>query len=280
MDRRIIILLIIPVICWSNNLGDYYAEKGYFFEAITEYKRELFLSDSTNRDELQYKISKLYYRAGKNKMAEKYALEVVFNEDKTELDNSSLILIAKIHWDNYNYTAFRNTLDFLNQKTDSIFKQELKYIKAWSYYYDAEWEQGNQLIKSLDYNFKKYLLQDIRAVEKVPQKSKTFALITSGIIPGTGQLYAGDYENAAFSFLLVGSIGGSIVWNVIKKAYGVALAKYLFLFTRYHRGGLKNLGHKIDQDNISRIGDYLHRISQKYPDPIEKLENLKIKPMK
>lgn len=274
MDRRITILFFLPFLIMASDLGDHFAEKGYDFEAITEYKRQLYLSDNCNQDELLYKIGKIYQKADKDKQAEKYLLDGIFNEQKTDRDNQSLILLARIHWYNYDYAAFRNTLDYLGKRVGKQKTQDVQYILAWSYYYDANWKKGNQIINSLDLPFKNELLADISAVENVPQKSKQFALISSGILPGSGQLYAGDYENAVFSFLLVGSIGGSIIWNIIQKAYGIAVVKYLFLYTRYYRGGLNNLAHKIEKDNIDRIGYYLKKISQKYPDPIEKLENL------
>ncbi|MCF7885035.1 MAG: hypothetical protein K9M80_00950 [Candidatus Marinimicrobia bacterium] len=274
MDRKIIIYTLFPLLLFGNELGDMFAKNGYYFEAITEYKRELSLNNNVNRDSLLFKISQLYYQSEKREQAEKYALKIVFNNQESKLETKSLILLAKIHWDKYDYTAFRNTLDFINTRTDSVYICDIHYIKAWSYYYDADWKKGNQIVKSLNLEYKNSLLKDIQAVQSVPQKSKQFAVVASSIIPGSGQLYAGDYENAAFSFLLVGSIGGSIIWNVIQHAYGIALVKYIFLFNRYYKGGLHNLANKIEKDNINRIGNYLKKIGKRYPDPIEKLEKI------
>ena len=273
MDKKIIILAVLLNLLLAEDIADHFREKQYYFEAITEYKRKLY-KKKQNRDSLLFKIGHIYYSVDKRKKAEKYLLELLFNEEKTILDNRALILVARLHWKNYDYSAFRNTLDFLNRKTDSLYNNDINYIKAWSYYYDAKWEEGNRIIEKINPVFKDSLLKDIHQVQNVPQKSKLFALISSSVIPGTGQLYAGDYENAGFSFLLVGSIGGSIVWNVIQQAYGIAVVKYLFLFTRYYRGGLHNLAGKIERENIDRIGNYLKEIANKYPDPMEQLEGL------
>src|SRR6056297_3106450 len=205
MDRKLVILLFWPFLIMASDLGDHLVEKNYDFEAITEYKRQLYVSDSCNQDELLYKIGNVYQKAGKDKKAEKHLLDAIFNDQKSELDNHCLVLLARIHWDNYDYTAFRNTLDYLENRVGENKIEDVNYILAWSYYYDANWEKGNQILNSLELPFKNELIDDISAVKDVPQKSKHFALISSGIIPGTGQLYAGDYENAAFSFLLVGS---------------------------------------------------------------------------
>jgi len=60
----------------------------------------------------------------------------------------------------------------------------------------------------------------------------------------------------------------------VEEAYFIAATKYLFLFSRYSRGGLRNIARKIDRDNINRVGDYLKTVSVKYPSPIELLERL------
>jgi len=87
----------------------------------------------------------------------------------------------------------------------------------------------------------------------------------TNILPGSGQLYAGDYENALYSFLLVGVITASLIGNIYQKAYLVALVKYLFLYSRYFKGGLGNLVRKIDRENVSVIGGYLKRYLKNTP---------------
>jgi len=259
----------------SQNLGDYYAGKKYYFEAITEYKRQLFTKDYTNKDKVLYKISLLYFRSNRKVKAETYLTQAIFNKKHTDYDINCYILAAKIHWDNYDYKIFRNTLTQLQTTLDSGRCDTLEYIKAWSYYYNAQWKQGNQIIDSLNLSFSDSLLADINRIAHIPQKSKVLAGIMSTILPGSGNLYAGDHKNALLTFGLVGSIGGSIIWNIIKRAYFVAASKYLFLFRRYYKGSRKNLLHKIEKENVSRIGDYLKSISSHYPDPIKKLQEMK-----
>jgi len=274
--RRIILLAIvaIPTLLLTQTLGDYYASQGHYFEAITEYKRQLFLREYSSADKILYKIGSAYYSGGKTTAAETPLLEALGNPEQSTADIKCLLLLAKIHWDNYDYEALRNTLDYLAQRSPIIAQSELDYIKAWSYFYEAQWQAGLKILDTLEIEHKAGLIRSIAAVDSVPQKSKKLALIMSTVFPGSGQLYAGDYKNAIFSFLLVGSIAGSMVWNICQQAYFIAVVKYLFLYTRYAKGGLRHLARHIDRQNIDRIGAYLKKLAEDYPEPMELLSQM------
>jgi len=276
MAKKVIALIeiLLPVLIWAAGLGDYFFERELYFEAITEYKRQLFFDQSGQKDELLLKTAKAYYQAGQKSQAEEPLIEAIGNTEQSPEDRQCLILLAKIHWDNYDYEAMRGVLNLLEVDSDSLQLEHLTYIRAWSYIYEAKWQNGIDRLHQVNFVDTTALISAIRGVKNVPQKSKVLASLMSNIIPGTGQLYTGDYQNALFSFLLVGSITGSIIWNIVEEAYFIAATKYLFLFSRYSRGGLRNIARKIDRDNINRVGDYLKTVSVRYPSPIELLERL------
>ncbi|HDP68952.1 MAG TPA: hypothetical protein ENN20_10740 [Candidatus Marinimicrobia bacterium] len=279
MDKKIITtcILLVPlltIVAEAAELGDYYLEKELYFEAVTEYKRTLFSDQSGHRDQYLYKIADAYYQAGQKQLAEEPLIEAITNDESSSYDQDCIKLLALIHWDQYDYDAMRGTLGVLATRLDSSRRDLINYISAWSYIYQADWESGIEQLQAVHFTDVKSLIKDIENVTSVPQKSKSLASLMSNIIPGSGQLYAGDYQNALFSFLLVGSVEASIIRNIIDKAYFIAAAKYLFLFSRYSQGGLKNIARKIDVDNINRIGDYLKTVSEKYPDPITLLQEL------
>jgi tetratricopeptide (TPR) repeat protein len=276
MAKKVIALIVflLPVLIWASGLGDYFFERELYFEAITEYKRQLFFNQIDKKDELLLKIAKAYYQAGQKSQAEEPLIEAIGNAEQSPEDRQCLILLAKIHWDNYDYEAMRGVLNLLEAESDSLRLEHITYIRAWSYIYEAQWQNGIDQLHKVNFVDTTTLISSIKGVKNVPQKSKTLASLMSNIIPGSGQLYAGDYQNALFSFLLVGSITGSIIWNIVEEAYFIAATKYLFLFSRYSRGGLRNIARKIDRDNVNRLGDYLKTVSAKFPPPIELLEKL------
>ena len=269
-----IFYLLLSVVLAAADLGDFYSEKDLYFEAITEYKRQLYFNQSGKQDELLYKMAKVYYQAEQSQLAEEPLIEAITNSEASQSDRECLKLLATIHWDNYDYNAMRKVLTLLSSQSDSIRQNQIEYITAWTYIYQADWPQGIECLQSVRFIETSDLIEDISNVSTVPQKSKKMASLISNIIPGTGQLYAGDFQNALYSFLLVGSVEASIIWNIVEKAYFIAATKYMFLFSRYSKGGLKNLARKIDLENIDRIGYYLKDISEKYPRPIDLLKRL------
>jgi len=268
------LVLIFPAIVNALNLGDYYFERELYFEAVTEFKRQLYFNKSESKDNLLYKMALAYYNADQKYRAEEPLIEVITNTEVSDVDKKGIILLARIHWDNFDYEAMREVLNVLESHSDTLLQDQINYITAWTFIYQAQWDKGIEILKSVRFLDTDDLISDIQGVSKVPQKSKNAASIMSNIIPGSGQLYTGDHQNALYSFFLVGSVTGSIIRNIIDQTYFIAATKYFFLFSRYSRGGLKNLARKIDVDNIDRIGYYLKDISAKYPDPIEVLKQL------
>jgi len=276
MDKKVIsfFFIILPVFLPALDLGDFYFEKNLYFEAITEYKRQLYFNQSEAPDELLFKMAKAYYLAEQPTLAEDPLIEAITNSESSLTDRECLKLLATIHWDNYDYDAMRKVLAVLSSQSDSTQQNQIDYITAWTYIYQADWLQGIECLQAVNFIETSGMINDINNVSTVPQKSKKMASLMSNIIPGTGQLYAGDHQNALYSFLLVGSVEASIIWNIVEKAYFIAATKYMFLFSRYSKGGLKNLARKIDLENIDRIGYYLKDISEKYPRPIDLLQRL------
>lgn len=276
MGTRIIyILLIFQSLLLARDMGDYFSERGHYFEAVTEYKRLLFFKEYSSEDQILYKIADAYLSGGQKESAKDILIQMNSNSENSVYDRNALILLAKIYWDDYDYQSMRGVLDYFVQYIDTIKSDQVKYIKAWSYVYQAHWDEGIEELRSLSNPEYENLIRDVEEVSSVTQKSKNAALILSYIIPGTGQIYAGDYKNALYSFILVGSIGASMIWDIYQKTYFISLIKYFFLYTRYSQGGLKNLAEKIDRKNVDRIGDYLKTISEKYPNPIGFLESLR-----
>ncbi|MDO9548651.1 MAG: hypothetical protein Q7J65_06800 [Candidatus Marinimicrobia bacterium] len=276
MVKKVIAIfhILLPVLLTAMDIGDFYFEKNLYFEAVTEYKRQLYFNQSGKQDELLYKMAMAFYQAEQSHLAEDPLIEAITNSESSMTDREGLKLLATIHWDNYDYEAMRTVLGILSSQSDSTRQNQIVYITAWTYIYQANWQQGVEYLKSVHFTDVSGLIDDIGNVSTVPQKSRKLASLMSNIIPGTGQLYAGDYQNALYSFLLVSSVETSIIWNIIEKACFVAATKYMFLFSRYSRGGMKNLARKIDLDNVDRIGYYLKDVSVKYPNPVDLLQSL------
>jgi len=272
--RGLVLLMLCAVHLGAFNLGDYYFERGYYFESVTEYKRLLFSGSKDSTDRWLLQIGRACRLGGRSDDAEEPLLKAIGNSDTTEFDLPALLLLAEIHWENYNYSAVRHILDNLGQFDAQADADRVAYIKAWSYFYEANWQAGQAILRDSNYPAKQALITAIDHVPSLPQKSKRKALYMSLILPGSGQVYSGDWKNAAFSGALVGSLMVSIVNNIIQQAYIIAAVKYAFLYTRYASGGLRHVAHAIERQNVDVIGEYLKSLHSIHPDPFPLLKQL------
>lgn len=272
MKTIILISFFCQSIVLAENLGDYFHSKKNYFDAITEYRRILFFKDYDNKDDILYKMGRTYYDWGKLREAEDMLLHITGTFRIADLNREGMILLSKIHWDSYHYEAMRAVLDQLSLDLNNESKLQVEYIRAWTYIYQAQWEIGMEILRGLDDGQYNALVEDLNHVYELPQKSVFLAGMLSKILPGAGQLYSGDYNNALYSFLLVGSISASMIWDIYQKAYFTSFVKYLFLYTRYSKGSIYKMKSAIVRKNVNRTGDFLKSLSDKYPKPIEILE--------
>lgn len=274
MRATILISFFCQSVTLAVNLGDFFYSQQNYFDAITEYRRILFHKDYDNKEDILYKMGRTYYDWGKLREAEDVLLQMIGTDKVDDLNRAGLVLLAKIHWDSYNYDAMRAVLDHLSLELNTKSKLQLEYIRAWTYIYQAQWERGIEILRGLDDAQYNALVEDLNQVYELPQKSVFLAGMLSKILPGAGQLYSGDHENAFYSFLLVGSIGVSMIWDIYQKAYFTSLVKYLFLYTRYSKGSIYKMESEIVRRNVNRAGDFLKTVSDKYPKPIKILEEI------
>jgi len=276
MGKRIILLwlIVLPGLAISDTLGDYFFNRGHYFEAITEYKRDAFFNGVS--DEVLFKWAKALEKCGERDVAAEKIIQAASNAEISPTDRNCLILLSKIYWDSYDYESMRRTLDCLSSDMSDEQKEDILYVKAWTFFYEAKWDTGIVCLEGVQRTELKSLQQEISTVKNTPQKSKKIALTSSRIVPGTGNIYVGDYQNGAYSFLLVGSTMASIVLDLFDGAFWVAGIKYFFIYSRYSQGSIKKLARQVDQQNIDAIGNSLKVISDKYPKPMEvllKMEN-------
>lgn len=114
----------------------------------------------------------------------------------------------------------------------------------------------------------KQLQLDFEALEKVYKKSPKTAKVLSIILPGLGQLYAGDFKNAANSFLL----NGLILALFLDVAQSTSLVNGLLSFTpifyRYYQGGFQTSQEIIFAKRIEAktllLQHFLYTLSKEY----------------
>ena len=226
------------------NSGDYY-------NSITEYKRFIFFNSNTKNDNLSYVHYKigLAYRNQKKwqecinafqKSIQTAATEGIRDERKIAL---AIALIASGHY---------STAEFLLIKVEMFsripkLKQKAAFFRAISAVYSFKWNQAREAFHSYSINTKNESQETFKQIDSllaeaqdVKYKSPKLAKMLSTILPGSGQIYAGDWGNGVNALLINAATGYLFVNDVLNHQYLMAIFSSLFLFQRFYSGNKSN----------------------------------------
>jgi len=87
---------------------------------------------------------------------------------------------------------------------------------------------------------------------KSPRRAKQF----STFLPGSGQIYAGDWKNGINALLLNLLTGFSVVSPLMNGEYSTAFSDYYTFFDRYYRGNRYNAERIANEKNASRVATF------------------------
>lgn len=222
----------------------FYAQ-GQYAEALKLYQRTLFFTDETDtlKPRLYAATAKVFLEQRQYEKAADYYSNAIYL-----IDNDSIIQLwrlekIKAHLLDHNFT---NAADEL-KKVDTIhFSSLTKSV----YFYTGVYHFGVENYDSAHKYFCKVIGNDL---EKQKQLDKLFrknlriknmnphvAGIMSAVIPGSGQVYAGNFDRGMYSFLLTSSF--AILGYNTYAAYGLleALVSVSPWYLRYYTSGIKN----------------------------------------
>ncbi len=219
----------------------------YFDLALVEYKR-LFLFDSTARSSFQ---SRFHYTIASLRQKNYSCYEEVNNllHDFPVIDTHSLMILARELLKVGNYYLAMNILDSLPVCDLTIYALLLnrQYAKAFN--------QAQKIEPSLT--------REINDFMHIPEKSVTRAMLFSAIIPGLGEVYAGNIKQGIHDFLLTGISGYLLYYSVKKKQYVDAGLVFTFAFNRFYFGSISNARRIAQKYNNDREDKFLNNIKKK-----------------
>lgn len=101
-----------------------------------------------------------------------------------------------------------------------------------------------------------------------PTKSEKTALLLSLILPGSGQIYAGNIRQGAMDFL-VNFGSGYLFYNAIRQQkYVDASLIFFFLINRFYLGSLNNAQKSALEHNEKQRTEWLHAFLEAYSDSL------------
>ncbi|MEI7812417.1 MAG: hypothetical protein WCJ01_08320 [Ignavibacteria bacterium] len=262
--NKFLLVIILPVLLSSGELcaQDYIKEQydyskelfksEQYFDAITELKRLLFFDKSGAYNfEANYLIAQSYKSGARLNDAVKY-----FTISQMYARNDSLLFQAKLEVVKCNilrHTAGQS-LNLLNQlERDEHFsnmQREIIYWKGWSYMFMDMWDEASLQFGKISDNHPLKELSDKVVKDKY---SVSFAKVISYILPGSGQIYTGEYLSGLMSLGWAGLFGClSAESFVADRVFDGFINSGLFL--RFHHGNIQN-AEKFAVEKNKRISD-------------------------
>lgn len=270
MICRILFLSSIVLFAQQNNgpvslfnHGKSLFESGEYFNSVTELKRYLFFdSVGAHRYEANLLIAKAYRTGGFYDIAGRY-----FSNARNISSGSSEYLSASIELSKNELLRNNpeNSLEILrvaeNRHGSSGFSNEIAYWRSIALIFNQEYEKGAALLDSLFPGDSLAILAKTAADDKV---NPAFIRLMSAILPGSGQIYLGEYTSGILSLGWTGFWGYIMVNAISENRIFDGLMTGNFLFSRFYNGNLKNTLTFAENHNISVRNKLLQFFNEKY----------------
>lgn len=238
------------------------------YELSIPYFKRIAFFESNNITNLKYLADSYQKTRSYDKALVHYSLiyNIVVNDS---IKNEVIIEMAKtyIQQEKYNYAK----IEVLNIKeiNQSFIDRKNYYLSIISFYLN-EFEDSKKhllVISSLSDSSKKFineLFKNVAKTQLIPNPK--VASILSMIIPGTGQLYSGEFKSGINSFLLTGTAITVFTLINIRYSFLDAILGVFPYYQRYYTGGV------INAQNIAE-----NKIKMKKVETVKKINEIILK---
>ena len=230
-------------------LADHYVKLKNYDAAITEYKRFLFFQPDDDRVlEVYHRIGILQRNLGLLREAIDSIRQAVIRTSDKEQKSEYQIDLAVTLIANKDYDLARLELIkvLIRSPSEALYKRTL-FLQGVTYTYQFRWEEAQEILRN--YSQDEKLDELFQKTDNLPYKSKLVAKILSGILPGSGQIYAGNWKSGLNAFALNSAFGYVTVDSILDQNYVDAIMWTYFIFQRYYQGNLYRAGRAVDEYN-------------------------------
>ena len=232
------------------SLGSHFLKLGNYDAAITEYKRFLYFHPEDPRAGETYRNIGFAYREQGHWQeavaAMRAAVQHTSNrEEKSEYQlELAVILIANQHYDLGRLELIKVTM----QNPSAPLYRRALFLQAVAFIYQFRWEEAREVLQNYARDEKLSTL--LENAVKTPQKSARVAKVFSAIVPGAGQVYAGNWRNGLNALVLNGIFGFLTVDAVLDRHYLDAVLWGGTIFSRYYRGNIFRAEEAVKRFNL------------------------------
>ena len=154
--------------------------------------------------------------------------------DKTTKTERQLALaVTLIASKNYDMGVLELIKVILRNPSEAQYRRAM-FLQGVARLYQFRWKEARTALKN--YTDDAALDTHFEAALKAPRKSMRFAKFLSIILPGVGQVYAGNWRDGLNAFVLNGALGFATVDAALDGHYMDAVLWATALFLRYYQG--------------------------------------------
>ncbi len=251
------------------SLGKHLFVQGNYDAAITEYKRFLFFyPDDARIGEVYHNIG-LAYRA-QGLWAEAIdALRIatpLAADDESKSEYQLTLAVTLIATQDYDLAQLALIKVTLRSPSALLYRRAL-FLRAVAYIYQFRWDEAREVLKNWGTDERLDLLFD-EAVNGA-QKSVSVARLSSTILPGAGQIYAGNWRGGINALLLNSALGFLTADALLDRHYTDALLWGGVVFWRYYRGNTFRAGQAAEHFNQQRTQEAAEAILQRLQEIVD-----------
>jgi tetratricopeptide (TPR) repeat protein len=246
----------------SGAFADSLYTKENYSAAIKEYQRYLFQNNIQDAS-IYMKVGDAYGKLNNWNQAELFFDKAYFEANSDSIRLRATIKKASALVGQKRYLDAQVELFQIDRLNTGSAIQEIHFLEGIIYFalndYEKSQQSFTQIVNSdsLKVGELNDLYADINQLEK--PKLRT-ARILSSIIPGSGQLYAGNGQEALNSLLLTGGLISLGVVMAIQISYVDALITIIPWFQRYYFGGLENVDELVAHKKAVKKEEFYRKI--------------------
>ncbi len=231
------------------SLGDHLFSVGNYDAAITEYKRFLFFyPDDVRAAETYYNIGRAY-RAQAQWSAAIVAMRAAMlhaTDSETKSTYQLELAVMLIAGQNYELAQLELIKVTLRSPSAGLLRRAA-FLKGVAYLYQFRWQEAQEALQHYTDDAELNTLFD--SAIRSSRKSVKVAKILSAILPGAGQVYAGDWGDGLNALMLNGGLGFVTVNTALDGYYVDAVLLGATIFLRYYQGNFYHAGKAAEDFN-------------------------------
>jgi tetratricopeptide (TPR) repeat protein len=247
----------------DEDFADQLFQTGDYPNAIYTYKKVIFLNKSN--DNAKYKLARSFYLNGQKEESSALLDELVENSVTHKKFAQKELSRQYYQNEEFDRAAFEFKDFSQSYKDDSAL-----YLAGWAELKQNNYQKSSKTFgllakkKESSFGLAALKLKDkVLEGEKLPQKNILAAQIMSGILPGSGQIYAGNWQDGLVSFLVNG-LTISLMSNALQGKRGGEALVWLTLESAWYFGGIYSAGNSVHKYNETVRARFIEDLEEEY----------------